>query len=57
MVDVSYKKKTTELIKKAKEKGKLKTYDKFCKTKIGKKCRLSEEETLYYTSKDEANNK
>ena len=43
MVDVSYKKKTTELIKKAKEKGKLKTYDKFCKTKIGKKCRLSEE--------------
>lgn len=50
MVSKSYKKRASDLVKKAKEKGLIKTYDEFCKTDIAKKTKLSEDEAKYYTS-------
>ena len=60
MADKNYKKRVSSLIKKAKEKGLVKTYDEFCKTDKAKKIALSEDDVAYYTSKqkgDEQNEK
>lgn len=50
MVNNLYKARITDLIAKAKEKGKIKTYSEFCKTKEAKENALSEEEIIHYTS-------
>ena len=42
-------KKFKEVIKKAKEKGRIKTYEEFCKTKEAEETALVEEEVEYYT--------
>ncbi len=52
MVDASYKKKATELIKIAKEKKLIKSYAEFCDTDKAKKCALSKDDVIYYTSLD-----
>ncbi len=52
MVNNLYKEKVTSLIAKAKERGAIKSYPQFCKTSNGKKTALSEEEIIYYTSKN-----
>ena len=54
MVNVDYKKRAAELVKKAKEKGLITKYSDFCKTENSKKYALSEEEVIYYTSKERA---
>ena len=51
MVDVDYKKKASELVKLAKEKGLIKKYAEFCSTDEAKKYALSKEDVIYYTSK------
>ena len=53
MVNNLYKARVTELIAKAKEKGKIKTYSEFCKTKEAKQNALTKEEIIYYTSMQE----
>lgn len=53
MVSADYKKRASELVKIAKQKGLVKKYSDFCKTKESKKYALSEEEVVYYTSKAE----
>lgn len=50
MVNNLYKARITDLIAKAKEKGKIKTYSEFCKTKEAKENALNEEEIIHYTS-------
>ncbi len=50
MVDEAFKKRASNLVKKAKEKGLIKTYKEFCKTNIAKKTALSKKEAAYYTS-------
>ena len=57
MVNNLYKSKVSALILKAKEKGLVKTYSQFCKTKEGKECSLSKEEIDYYTSVSKGENK
>ncbi len=52
MVNNLYKSKVTSLIEKAKRKGLVKSYSDFCKTEEGKKTKLSEDEIVYYTSKN-----
>lgn len=52
MVNNLYKAKVTELIAKAKKKGKLKTYSQFCNTKEAKQNELSQDEIIYYTSQN-----
>ena len=51
MIDNSYKKNVSKLIKKAEHKNLTKTYSQFCKTKTAKKHQLSQEEINHYTSK------
>lgn len=46
-----------ELINKTKTKGKIKTYSEFCETKQANKTALSEEEIIYYTSRNKGENK
>ena len=53
MVDSNYRKEASELLKKAQQKGLVKKYSDFCKTKDAKKFALSQEEVIYYTSKIE----
>lgn len=53
MVSVDYKKRASELIKRAQNKGLITKYSEFCKTKKSKEYSLSEEEVIYYTSKKE----
>ena len=53
MVNNLYKAKVTELITKAKEKGKVKTYSDFCKTKEAKENALTKDEIIHYTSMQE----
>lgn len=55
MVGSDYKKRASELVKRAKEKGLVRKYSDFCKTKEAKEYALSEEEVIYYTSKKEQN--
>lgn len=50
MVNADYKKKASELVKVAKEKGLIKKYAEFCGTDQGKKYALPKEEVIYYTS-------
>lgn len=59
MVDAEYRKKTSEMIKKAKEKGLVKKYSEFCDKDEAKEYALSEEEAIYYTTnqKEEVNEK
>ena len=52
-MEESFKSKVEELIKKAKEKGKLKTYAEFSETEDSGKYKLAEDEVQYYTSKNE----
>ena len=51
MVNADYRKKASELVKTAKEKGLIKKYSDFCKTDEAKDYALSKEEVIYYTSK------
>jgi len=51
MVDKDYRKKASNLVKLAKEKGLIKKYADFCDTEEAKKYALSKEEVVYYTSK------
>lgn len=53
MVNADYKKRASELVKKAHQKGLIKKYSDFCNTEEAKKYALSEEEVIYYTSKAE----
>lgn len=52
-----YKKKVKEIINKAKDKGLVKTYSEFCETEDASILYVAEEEELYYTSLNEANQK
>lgn len=45
MINNLYKSKVADLIKKSKEKGLIKTYSEFCKTRKGEESELSEDET------------
>ena len=51
MVTADYKKRASELVRKAQEKGLIKKYSDFCNTKDSKEYALSKEEVIYYTSK------
>ena len=51
MVNADYRKRASELVKVAKEKGLIKKYSDFCKTKEAKEYAPSKEEVIYYTSK------
>lgn len=53
MISADYKKRASELVKKAQQKGLITKYSDFCKTKESKKYALSEEEVIYYTSRVE----
>ena len=53
MVSSDYKKRASELIKKAQQKGLIKKYSDFCETKEAKEFALSKEDVIYYTSKSE----
>jgi hypothetical protein len=53
MVNNLYKARVTDLIAKAKEKEKIKTYSQFCKTKDAKENALTKEEIIHYTSMQE----
>ena len=55
MVDDNYKSKVKEVIEKAKQKGKIKTYSEFCKTDLAEKTKVSEEETKYFINKSKEN--
>lgn len=57
MVKKTYKTKVSNLIKKSKEKGIIKTYSQFCDTDEGKKDKLAEDEVNYYTSKSKGETK
>jgi dTDP-4-amino-4,6-dideoxygalactose transaminase len=50
MVDTNYKKKATEMVKLARQKGLIKKYSEFCDTDEAKERALSKEEIIYYTS-------
>lgn len=51
MVNVDYKKRAAELVKKARQKGLITKYSDFCKTKESKEYALSKQDVIYYTSK------
>ena len=51
MVSADYRKRASELLKKAHQKGLIKKYSDFCDTKEAKEYSLSKEEVIYYTSK------
>ena len=51
MVNADYRKRVSELVQKAKQKGLIKKYSDFCNTKKAKECALSKDEIIYYTSK------
>ena len=53
MVSADYKKRASELVKTAREKGLITKYSDWCKTKEAKKYALSKDEVIYYTSKAE----
>lgn len=57
MVNSLYKNKVASLIAKSKEKGVIKTYSQFCKTKEGKESSLSKDEIIYYTSMNKGESK
>lgn len=57
MNDKVDKSKISELISKAKKKGLIKKYSEFCKSKEGKQSKLSDEEVIYYTSKNKKESK
>lgn len=57
MVNNLYKTKVTALIAKAKQKGAIKSYSQFCETEEGKKTALSEDEIIYYTSRNKGETK
>ena len=46
------KKKVSDLMEKAKEKGVIKTYKEFCKSDVSKETTLTKEEVTYYISKN-----
>ncbi len=52
MVSEVSKRRAHDLVKLAKEKGKITKYSDFCKTKLAKDTALSKKEITYYTSKD-----
>lgn len=52
MVSNLYKEKVSAIIAKAKEKGAVKSYSEFTKSKKGKENALSKDEIIYYTSKN-----
>ena len=51
MITKNYKKRASELVKIAKEKGLITKYSDFCNTKKSKEYSLSEDEVIYYTSR------
>lgn len=51
MVDVDYKRRATELVKKARQKGLITKYSDFCKSKESKDYAVSKQDVVYYTSK------
>lgn len=51
MVSSDYKKRASELVRKAQQKGLIKKYSDFCNTKESKEYALSKEDVIYYTSK------
>jgi len=53
MINNLYKSKVTNLIAKAKKKGLVKKYSDFSETNEGKETALTEDEIIYYTSKNE----
>lgn len=53
MVSADYRKRASELVKTAQQKGLITKYSDFCKTKESKKYALSKEEVIYYTSRAE----
>ena len=53
MVSEAYKKRADSLVKKAKEKGLIKSYEDFLKTDLAKETSLTKEEVAYYISKKE----
>ena len=53
MIDENKKNKASSLVEKAKKKGLVKNYDEFIETKESEEYALSEEEIIYYTSKNE----
>ncbi len=53
MVNNLYKSKVTDLIAKAKKKGLVKKYSDFSETNEGKETALTEDEIIYYTSRNE----
>ena len=55
MVSADYKKRASELVKRAQQKGLITKYSDFCKTKESKEYALSKDEVIYYTSKKEQN--
>lgn len=57
MSDKIDKSKISELTLKAKKKGLIKEYSEFCKSKEGKQSKLSDEEVIYYTSKNKKESK
>ena len=52
MVNKDYNTRTKGLIKRAKEKGLVKSYKEFCNTKIAEETKLSEDEVAYYISEN-----
>lgn len=57
MVSEVYKQKARNLVKKAKEKGLIQTYEEFRKTDLAKETALTEEEVAYYISKKKEDTK
>lgn len=53
MVSSDYRKRASELVKQAKQKGLITKYSDFCKTKKSKDYAVSKEDVIYYTSKAE----
>ena len=49
-MNINYKSRVDKLVKKAKQKGLVKTYAQACETTFGKESMLSEEEVKYYAS-------
>lgn len=52
MVNMDYRKKASELVKMAKQKGLIKKYDDWCNTEDAKKYAISKEDVIYYTSRE-----
>ncbi len=50
MIDEKYKNRVANLVKQAKDKGAIKSYKNFCKTKDADTYALSKDEIVYYTS-------